>query len=183
MSPRRLEDFFKTCLQDLWRRLQRNNFSSSKTSWRRLARRKIVTLKTCWRYLQDISWKRFQDVLKTNKCLLGCLQGFFMTYQVNLFLLTRFWDVFNTFLRRAANTVIYRRICLSHTPDKFTVSVQNFSSFHFFNLLLLFLAAYRVIFRTWSNIYDGAFFAEILNDFKLLTIFAKKAPLQIFEWD
>ena len=61
-----------------WRRLQRNNFSSSKTSWRRLARglenvfktssrhlgrRKIVTLKTCWR--------RLQDVLKTNKCLLG----------------------------------------------------------------------------------------------------------------
>ena len=36
-----------------WRRLQRNNFSSSKismnTSSRRLERRKIVTLKTCWR--------------------------------------------------------------------------------------------------------------------------------------
>ena len=69
-----------------WRRLQRNNFSSSKTSWsrlegalrevlrtssrlktssRRLGRRMIVTLKTCWR--------RVEDVLKTNKCLLGGL--------------------------------------------------------------------------------------------------------------
>ena len=26
------------------------------------------------------------------------------------------------------------------------------------------------------------FFAEILNGFKLLTIFAKKAPSQMFEW-
>ena len=68
-----------------WRRLQGNNFSSSKTSSRRfprclhdvfktssrrLGRRKIVTLKTCWRRLQDMSWRRHQDVLKTNKCLL-----------------------------------------------------------------------------------------------------------------
>ena len=55
-----------------WRRLQRNIFSSSiqdvlrdvfKTSWSRLGRRKFVMLKTCW--------KRLQDVLKINKCLLG----------------------------------------------------------------------------------------------------------------
>ena len=57
------------------RRLQRNNFSSSKTSSRRLARffqdvfntssrclgrQKIVMLKTCWRHLQDVlktSWR------------------------------------------------------------------------------------------------------------------------------
>ena len=61
------------------RRLQRNNFSSPKTScersWKRLlGRRKIVTLKTCRRRLQDISWRRLQDVLKTNKCLLRRLQ-------------------------------------------------------------------------------------------------------------
>ena len=37
------------------RRLQRNNFSSSKTSSRRLGRRKIITLKTYWRRLQDTS--------------------------------------------------------------------------------------------------------------------------------
>ena len=40
-------------LKTSWRRLQRNSFSSSKTSSRRLARRKIVTLKTCWRRFQD----------------------------------------------------------------------------------------------------------------------------------
>ena len=71
-----------------WRRLQHNNFSSSKTSSRRLGRslenvfntssrrlgrRKIVTLKTCWRRPQDMSWRRPEDVLKTNKCLLGCV--------------------------------------------------------------------------------------------------------------
>ena len=36
-----------------WRRLQRNNFWSSKTSSRCLGRRKIVRLKTWWRRLQD----------------------------------------------------------------------------------------------------------------------------------
>ena len=40
-------------------------------SSRLLGRRKIATLKTCWRHLQDISWRRLQDVFKINKCLLG----------------------------------------------------------------------------------------------------------------
>ena len=44
------------------------------------------------------------------------------------------------------------------------------------------MAAYRDVFRTWSNLYNGAFFAKILNGLKLLTIFAKKAPSQIFDW-
>ena len=39
------------------RRLQRSNFSSSKMSSKRL---------------QGMSWRRVQDVFKTNKCLLGC---------------------------------------------------------------------------------------------------------------
>ena len=57
-------------------RLQRINFSSSKTSWRRLAnvfktscemssrrlgRQKIVTLKTSWRRLEDMYWRRLGD--------------------------------------------------------------------------------------------------------------------------
>ena len=77
-----LRDVLKTSsryvFKTSWRRLQRSNFLSSKTSsrslarglenvfktsWRCLGRRKIVTLKTSWRCLQDI--------LKTNKCLLG----------------------------------------------------------------------------------------------------------------
>ena len=55
-------------------RLQRNNFTSSKTSWRCLA-------KTSWRLLQDVledekllRWRRLQDVLKT------CLEDVLKTY-------------------------------------------------------------------------------------------------------
>ena len=44
------------------------------------------------------------------------------------------------------------------------------------------MAAYRGVFRTWPNVYEGAFFAKILNGLKLLTILAKKAPSQMFEW-
>ena len=49
--------------------------------------------------------------------------------------------------------------------------------FHFH----LLVAAYRGVFRTSSNIYEGAFFAQILNAFKLLIIFENKAPLQTFD--
>ena len=78
MSSRRSQDMSS-------RRLQRDNFSSSKTSWRRLedvfkifcemssrricktssrclGRRKIVTLKTSWRRLEDMSWRRLEDM-------------------------------------------------------------------------------------------------------------------------
>ena len=50
-----------------------------KTSWRRLGRRKIGTLKTSSRYLQDMSWRRPQDVLEMNKCLLGRYKCLSMT--------------------------------------------------------------------------------------------------------
>ena len=43
-------------------------------------------------------------------------------------------------------------------------------------LLHLLVAAYRGVFRTWSNIYKRAFFAKILNSFKLLTM------SQMFDW-
>ena len=63
-------------------RLQRNNFTSSKTSPRRLenflktssrglGRWKIVTLKTSSRRLEDISWRRLQTSWRQTKCLLG----------------------------------------------------------------------------------------------------------------
>ena len=61
-------------------RLQRNNFTSCKTSWRRLGRRKTVTLKTSWRhvlktYLEGVLKTCTEDVLKTlwrqTKHLLG----------------------------------------------------------------------------------------------------------------
>ena len=44
------------------------------------------------------------------------------------------------------------------------------------------MAAYRGVFRTWTNICKGAFFAKLLNGFKLLPILAKKAPSQMFDW-
>ena len=56
--------------------------------------------------------------------------------------------------------------------------------FHFSlpNLVFhLLVAAYTGVFRTSSNIYNEAFFAKILNGFKLLTTFARKAPSQMFE--
>ena len=89
-------------------------------------------------------------------------------------------NVFKTFLRCSAKKVIYRRICVGDTSEKFMVNVQNlhewskFLKFQFFILLHLLVAAYRGLFRTWWNIYNGAFFAKILNSFQLLTIFAKK---------
>ena len=64
-----LQDVFRMCLQDVF-----------KTSWRRLGRRKIVTLKTFWRRPQTMSWRRLQEVLKTNKCLLGRYFAFNLIY-------------------------------------------------------------------------------------------------------
>ena len=54
---------------------------------------------------------------------------------------------------------------------------QQFLKFQFFTLLHLLVAAYRGVFRTWPNIYKGAFFAKILKGFKLLTILAKKGSI------
>ena len=62
-------------LQDVFKRLQRNNFLSSKTSWKRLE----DVLKTPWKtkyfYTEDVLKTCLEDVFKTSwrqaKCLLG----------------------------------------------------------------------------------------------------------------
>ena len=88
------EDVFKTS----WSRPIYSSWSYVfKTSSRRLA-------KTSSRHLEDVFktfsfsfsfWRRLQDVLQR------CLQDLFKTYHwVNLFLLTRFQDVFETFSKR-----------------------------------------------------------------------------------
>ena len=106
-SSRRLQDIFKMSCQDVF-----------KTSSRRLA-------KASSRHLQDVFKtfsRRLQGVLQRY------LQDIFKTYhQVKLFLLTRLWEAFNTFLRRSfPKTIIYRGICPGNTTsDKFMVSVQN----------------------------------------------------------
>ena len=58
--PRCLQDVLQICLEDLWK-------TYLKTSWRRLRRRKIFTLITSWRSLEDMSWKRPEDVSETKK--------------------------------------------------------------------------------------------------------------------
>ena len=74
--------------------------------------------------------KYLQDVFKTSSRL---LQDVLKTYhQVKLFLLVSLRDVVNTFLRRAAKMVYYSRICLSHTSDKVTASVQNLQEWYKF---------------------------------------------------
>ena len=97
LSPRPLQDvlkrcpqdIFKTCLQDVfktssrhafrkssshvfktsWRRLQRNNFSSSKTSCEISSRRLQDVLEdetlSRWRCVEDVFKKCLQDVFKT----------------------------------------------------------------------------------------------------------------------
>ena len=98
MFSRRLEDVFSATIFCLPRPLEDAFKTSCKISLRRLERRKIVTVKTCLRRLQDVlrdvlrrledvlkdekllPWRRveeffktcLEDVLKTNKCLLGC---------------------------------------------------------------------------------------------------------------
>ena len=58
-------------------------------------------------------------------------------------------------------------------------TVSQVLPFHF---TTPFSGCLRSVSRTWPKIYEGAFFAKILNGFKLLTIFAKKSPLQMFDW-
>ena len=108
-SSKRLQDTLKTsssALQDVLPRRLQDIF---KTSSKRLA-------KTSSRHLQDVLktfWRHLQEVFKRY-------------HQVKLFLLTSFWDVFNTFQRRTTKTVIYRKFCPSQTSEKLMVSVQNF---------------------------------------------------------
>ena len=126
-------------------------FVLMKTSWRRLEGVFCLHLqKTSWSRPIYLSWsyffktssRRSQDVFKTSSrhlqnvfktssrhlqdFLQRCLQDVFKTYyQVKLFLLNCSVLAFKTFLIRTAKTVIYWRICLVHTSEKFMVSVQN----------------------------------------------------------
>ena len=101
-SLRRFQDVFKT-----------SGKSAFKTSSRRLGKTSCKNVfETSPRHLQDVLKRSLQDVFK-------------MYHQVKLFLLTRLLDVSNMFPRRNARTVIYRRICLGHTFEKFMVSVKT----------------------------------------------------------
>ena len=83
-----LEDILKTSSRHLLKtsstRLQRNNFTSSKTSWRLVVenekllrwrriedmfRRRLENM--CYRCLEGISWRRLEDTMETNNILTG----------------------------------------------------------------------------------------------------------------
>ena len=129
---RRLGDVLKTS----WSRPIYSSWPYvSKTSSRRFQ----DIFKTSSKRLQDVWQKRLQEILKTSwkyleDVLQKCLQDVFEAYhQVNLFLLKRLREVFNTFLRRSSpKTVMYRGICLGNTTsEKFMVSVQNLQEISF----------------------------------------------------
>ena len=61
-SSIRLQRNIFTSSKTSWRRLEDVFKTSRKTSWRRLGRRKIVTLKTSWRRLEDMSWRCLEDM-------------------------------------------------------------------------------------------------------------------------
>ena len=118
------DDVFKTCSRRLGqdqyirllhtssRRFQNDFKASCKNVFNTSSRRLQDVFKTSSRRLANTSWRHLQDVLKTY-------------HQVKLFLLTSLWEVFNMFVRRTAKTVVYRRIHLGHTSEKFMVSVNN----------------------------------------------------------
>ena len=75
-----------------------------------------------------------EDVLKMSYIFVfrRCLENAFKTYSRRQgkclqHVLRRIIQlVFSTFLRHTEKTIIYRKICLGHTSEKFLVRVQNF---------------------------------------------------------
>ena len=123
LSSSSSEYFFKTSS----RRLDQDEYVrlSLTSSEDVLVKTNIFVLVICLLDVFKTSSRRLQDVFKTSS---RRLQDIFKTYhQVKLFLLTRLWEAFNTFLRRSfPKTIIYRGICPGNTTsDKFMVSVQN----------------------------------------------------------
>ena len=120
-SSRRLQDVFKKSS----RRLQDIFKTSSKRLQEFLQKRLQDIFKKSSRSLAKVSSRRFRDVSSN--------------HQVKLFLLTSLRDVFNTFLRCTAMMVIYRRIFLGHTSEKFTkctkfervIKISEVLVFHF----------------------------------------------------
>ena len=124
-----------------------------------------------------MSSRHLQDVLKaSSRCLQDLLQRYFQdvfkTYhQIKLFLLISLRDVCNTFLRRTAKRVIYRRIYSQCTKFGRVIKISQLLAFYFTTPFSGCLQ--RRISKTWSNICSGVFLAKILSSFKA-AIFAKK---------
>ena len=131
-----------------------------------------------------MSSRRLKNVFKTSKrhlqdVLQRCLQHVFKKYhQVKLFLLSRFQDIFETYSKRfwdvqqkrlSIKGFVY--VSLLRNFDKSLTKVSQILVSHFTTPFSSCLQR-----RIWCSTgdYYGNFFAKILNDFKLLTFFAKK---------
>ena len=148
-----------------------------KTPSRRLGQDQYIRLDyTSSRRLQDVLPRRLQDVLKTSsKRLEKRLQDIFKTSSRRIIKLncscehvfekhsTRFRDVL---FQRRLSTEEYAQVTLLlinlWSVCKICKRDKNFSSFSFTIYYTFIVATFRCVFRTWSNIYNGAFFAKIL---------------------
>ena len=160
------------------------------------------------KHLQDILQKRFQDIFKMysrrfesvfktssrhfQDVLQICLQDVFKTcYQVKLFSVTQFQHVFETYSKRFWD-VLLRLLSTGGLPrlhfgktygqcTKFprVIKVSQVLVFHFTTLFSGCLQ------RPIENLVEHlhwSFFSKIPNVVKLLTIFARKPPSQMFDW-
>ena len=99
------EDVLKTNISSCPYVFKRSLRRLAITSSRRLGRRKIATLKTCWRRLQDMSWRRIQEVLKTNKCFLGSNNSGHSS--LGGFVACPFWDPLESEECEVENIILY----------------------------------------------------------------------------
>ena len=138
------------------------------------SRRLENVFKTSSRYLQDV----------LQRCLLDVFKKY---YQVKLFLLTQFQDVFETYSKRFWDA-LRRRLSTAGLPRshfwKIYEQCTKFPRIIKFSQVLVFhfttpssgcLEAHLE--RGWTSK------MELLpNDVRLLTILARKAPSQMFDW-
>ena len=121
-----------------------------------------------------------------------CLQDVFKTYyQVKLFLVTQFQDVFETYSKRFWD-VLLRRLSTGGLPrshfweiygqcTKFprVIKVSQVLVFHF---TTPFSGSWQSRIKNIVEHLQWSFSAKIPNGVKLLTIFARKAPSRMFDW-
>ena len=158
-------------IQDVFKASSRRLGNIFKTSCK-------IVFKTSSRYLQGVLQRYLQDVFKTY-------------YHVKLFLVTQFQHVFETYSKRFWD-VLLRLLSTGGLPrlhfgktygqcTKFprVIKVSQVLVFHFTTLFSGCLQ------RRIENLVEHlhwSFFSKIPNVVKLLTIFARKPPSQMFDW-
>ena len=117
---------------------------------------------------------RLQDAFKTSP------KRLYRYHQVKLFFLTCLRGVSNMFLRRTAKMDLPRsNFWENSTKFARVTKVYRVLIFHF---TTLFSGLFQRRIKKLVEHLQWSFFTKTLNGFKLLTIFAKKAPSQILNW-